>query len=432
MIVNPEGFKSFKNFIVMKKIKDEIVAWVKDYFAKNGDSETKALIGISGGKDSTVVAAVCVEALGKDRVVGVLMPNGVQTDIADSKRVCDFLGIKSYEINLKEGYDALAQEISSKTGCELSSQFKTNTPSRLRMTTLYGVAALIGNCRISNNGNLSERLIGYFTIWGDGAGDFAPLANLYVSDVVNLGIELGLPEDLVRKVPSDGMCGKTDEDNLGFSYADIEKVSRGLYNDVEPEIAAKIKNKINGISWKCKLLNLPCFVPSQKVLAIVDAQNDFIDGSLGVGVERWSIAKKNIMELIRKENYDRIVFTKDWHPANHCSFKEQGGPWPSHCVEGEFGAEIDSDFSNMNVRAITINKGCKQDTEEYGIDVLTECVNVKEVHLVGLCYDFCIASCAKETAKNNPGTKVVIKKAGTVAIDDNAVIDFDGLDIIVE
>lgn len=225
----------------MRKIKDEIVAWVKDYFAKNGDSETKALIGISGGKDSTVVAAVCVEALGKDRVVGVLMPNGVQTDINDSKRVCDFLGIKSYEINLKEGYDALAQEISSKTGCELSAQFKTNTPSRLRMTTLYGVAALIGNCRISNNGNLSERLIGYFTIWGDGAGDFAPLANLYVSDVVNLGIELGLPEDLVRKVPSDGMCGKSDEDNLGFSYADIEKVARGLYDDVEPEIAAKNK-----------------------------------------------------------------------------------------------------------------------------------------------------------------------------------------------
>lgn len=416
----------------MRKIKDEIVAWVKDYFAKNGDSETKALIGISGGKDSTVVAAVCVEALGKDRVVGVLMPNGVQTDINDSKRVCDFLGIKSYEINLKEGYDALAQEISSKTGCELSAQFKTNTPSRLRMTTLYGVAALIGNCRISNNGNLSERLIGYFTIWGDGAGDFAPLANLYVSDVVNLGIELGLPEDLVRKVPSDGMCGKSDEDNLGFSYADIEKVARGLYDDVEPEIAAKIKNKINGISWKCKLLNLPCFVPSQKVLAIIDAQNDFIDGSLGVGVEKWAIAKKNIMELIRKENYDRIVFTKDWHPANHCSFKEQGGPWPSHCVEGELGAEIDSDFRNMNVRAFTINKGCKQDIEEYGIDVLTECVNVKEVHLVGLCYDFCVASCAKETAKNNPGTKVVIKKAGTVAIDDNAVIDFDGLDIVVE
>ena len=232
---------------IVKRFRKEIwrkfVKAINEYeMIQDGD---RIAVCISGGKDSSIVAALCAEALGKDRVIGVLMPNGVQTDIADSKRVCDFLGIKSYEINLKEGYDALAQEISSKTGCELSSQFKTNTPSRLRMTTLYGVAALIGNCRISNNGNLSERLIGYFTIWGDGAGDFAPLANLYVSDVVNLGIELGLPEDLVRKVPSDGMCGKTDEDNLGFSYADIEKVSRGLYNDVESEIAAKIKNKIN-------------------------------------------------------------------------------------------------------------------------------------------------------------------------------------------
>ena len=132
------------------------------------------------------------------------------------------------------------------------------------MTTLYSVAALIGNCRISCNGNLSERLIGYFTIWGDGAGDFAPLANLYVSEVVNLGLELGLPEDLVKKVPSDGMCGKSDEENLGFSYDDVEKVARGIDEEVDPIVATNIRNKMNGIEWKRKLLNLPCFVPSQE------------------------------------------------------------------------------------------------------------------------------------------------------------------------
>lgn len=416
----------------MRTLKDEMVAWIKDYFAKNGDKETKALIGISGGKDSTVVAAACVAALGKERVVGVMMPNGVQTDIADSKRVCEFLGIKNYEINIKGAYDALAQEISGKTNCETTPQFKTNTPSRLRMATLYGVAALIGNCRISNNGNKSERLMGYFTIWGDGAGDFAPLANLYVSDVVRLGIELGLPEELVKKAPSDGMCGMTDEDNLGFTYAEVERVARGCYDEVNPETARKIQKKINGMSWKCKLLNLPCFVPEQKVLAIIDAQNDFIDGSLGVGADKWAKAKKEILDLIRKENYDSIVFTKDWHPGNHCSFKAQGGPWPNHCVAGEHGAEIDAELQTIQIPSVTLNKGCNPNVEEYGIDVLPNVNNVKELHLVGLCYDYCVQSCAKETAQTHPNTRIVVKKAGTVAIDDNATIDWENLAIEVE
>lgn len=416
----------------MRTLKDQMVAWIKDYFAKNGDNETKALIGISGGKDSTVVAAACVAALGKDRVVGVMMPNGVQTDINDSKRVCEFLGIKNYEVNIKGAYDALAQEITAKTAGEATPQFKTNTPSRLRMATLYGVAAIIGNCRISNNGNKSERLMGYFTIWGDGAGDFAPLANLYVSDVVRLGIELGLPEDLVKKAPSDGMCGMTDEDNLGFTYAEVEKVARGFYDDVNPETAKKIQNKINGMSWKCKLLNLPCFVPDQKVLAIIDAQKDFIDGSLGVGLDKWEKAKAAIIELMKKEKYDSIVYTKDWHPTNHCSFKDQGGMWPSHCVAGQKGADVDADLLAIQIPSVTLNKGCDPNVEEYGIDVLPNVDNVKELHLVGLCYDYCVQSCAKETAKTHPNTKIVVKKAGTVAIDENAKIDWEGLNVKVE
>lgn len=416
----------------MRTLKDQMVAWIKDYFAKNGDAKTKALIGISGGKDSAVVAAACVAALGKDRVVGVMMPNGVQTDINDSKRVCEFLGIKNYEINIKGAYDALAQEITTKTAGDATTQFKTNTPSRLRMATLYGVAAIIGNCRISNNGNKSECLMGYFSIWGDGAGDFAPLANLYVSDVVRLGIELGLPEELVKKAPSDGMCGMTDEDNLGFTYAEVEKVARGVYDDVNPETAKKIKNRINGMQWKPKLLNLPKFMPEQKVLAIIDAQNDFIDGTMGVGIEKWKKAKAAIVDLIKKEKYDSIVFTKDWHPTNHCSFTAQGGPWPAHCVAGEKGAEIDVDLQTIEIPSVTLNKGCNVNVEEYGVDVLPNVNNVAELHLVGLCYDYCVQSCAKETAKTHPDTRIVVKKAGTVAIDDNAKIDWEGLGIEVE
>ena len=241
-------------------LKEDAVKFVKDYFEKNGNSETKAIIGISGGKDSSTVAALCCEALGRDRVFGVLMPNGVQSDIDYSRKLCDFLGIKNITVNIQDGYNGLSETIKSAVGVdELSDQFKTNTPSRLRMTTLYGVAALIGNARISCNGNLSERLAGFFTLWGDGAGDFAPLAYLYVNEVIQLGTELGLPDELVHKAPSDGMCGMTDEDKLGFTYDELQKVAEGKESEVAPAQVEKIRAKINSVSWKKELLNIPSF-----------------------------------------------------------------------------------------------------------------------------------------------------------------------------
>ena len=245
-------------------IKDQAIQWIKEYFEKNGNSETKAIIGISGGKDSSVVAALCCAALGKERVIGVMMPNGVQSDIADSIKLCDFLGIKNYTVNIGSAYEALSNEIKSVTNTENTTpQFNTNTPSRLRMTTLYGIAALEGNARISCNGNYSERLSGYFTIWGDGAGDFAPLANLFVDEVVQLGLDLGLPRELCVKTPADGMSGKTDEDNLGFSYEELKKVATGKESQVDVEIATKIKAKLSALDFKRKLLNLPCFEPKR-------------------------------------------------------------------------------------------------------------------------------------------------------------------------
>ena len=245
-------------------IKDQAIQWIKEYFEKNGNPQTKAIIGISGGKDSSVVAALCCAALGKDRVIGVMMPNGVQSDIADSIKLCNFLGIKNYTVNIGSAYEALSNEIKSVTNTENTTpQFNTNTPSRLRMSTLYGIAALDGNARISCNGNYSERLAGYFTIWGDGAGDFAPLANLFVDEVVQLGIDLGLPEDLCVKAPADGMSGKTDEDNLGFTYAELKKVATGNESEVSADKAEKIKSKLKALDFKRKLLNLPCFEPKR-------------------------------------------------------------------------------------------------------------------------------------------------------------------------
>ena len=244
-------------------LKYEAIEWVRCYFEKNGNPQTKAVIGISGGKDSSTVSALCCAALGKDRVIGVMMPNGVQSDIEDSKKLCAFLGIKNYTVNIQDAYNGLTRSIKDSLGADdVPAQYRTNTPARLRMATLYGIAALEGNARVSNNGNLSERLAGYFTLWGDGAGDFAALANLYVDEVVELGLSLGLPEELCHKAPTDGMSGKTDEDNLGFTYAELRAVAEGKTDGINADKTAAIKKRIEMMDFKKNLLNLPCFVPS--------------------------------------------------------------------------------------------------------------------------------------------------------------------------
>ena len=244
-------------------LKYEAIEWVRCYFEKNGNPQTKAVIGISGGKDSSTVSALCCAALGKDRVIGVMMPNGVQSDIEDSKKLCAFLGIKNYTVNIQDAYNGLTRSIKDSLGADdVPAQYRTNTPARLRMATLYGIAALEGNARVSNNGNLSERLAGYFTLWGDGAGDFAALANLYVDEVVELGLSLGLPEELCHKAPTDGMSGKTDEDNLGFTYAELRAVAEGKTDGINADKTAAIKKRIEMMDFKKNLLNLPCFIPS--------------------------------------------------------------------------------------------------------------------------------------------------------------------------
>lgn len=207
--------------------KDEVIAWIKDYFKDNKDG--KAIIGISGGKDSTIAAALCVEALGADRVIGVLMPCGIQNDISDSYEVVARLKLQYYVININaacEGlYKFLADAVFLSNGekaIKENTMITTNTPARLRMTTLYAVAALYPNSRVVNTCNRSEDYVGYSTKYGDAAGDFSPLGNLTVREVLEIGDALGLPRHLVHKTPSDGMCGKSDEDNLGFTYEQLD------------------------------------------------------------------------------------------------------------------------------------------------------------------------------------------------------------------
>ncbi|MCQ2459928.1 MAG: NAD(+) synthase [Ruminococcus sp.] len=221
-----------------EKTAADLVNWVKEYFEKNATPETKAVIGISGGKDSSVAAAVCVKALGKDRVIGVLMPQGEQADIDFSKLLVKTLDIKHYIINVGDTVSTFMGEL--KKHIEPSNQAVVNTPARIRMTTLYAVAACVGG-RVVNTCNLSEDWVGYSTKFGDAAGDFSPLSDLTVTEVKKIGDYLGLPKELVHKVPIDGLCGKTDEENLGFTYAMLDTYIRGE-NDLSdvPEIKEKI------------------------------------------------------------------------------------------------------------------------------------------------------------------------------------------------
>lgn len=215
-----------------KQVKNDLIQWIRGWFEKNGPG-CNAIIGISGGKDSSVVAALCVEALGKDRVIGVMMPCGVQFDIDMSVKVVEHLGIRHYTINIGRPVADIIGNIYDATSQLTSNQTRVNLPPRIRMATLYAISQSL-NGRVSNNCNLSEEWVGYSTRWGDSVGDFAPLADLTVTEVKAIGYELGLPVELIEKVPSDGLCGKTDEDNLGFSYEILDRYIRtGVCEDVE-------------------------------------------------------------------------------------------------------------------------------------------------------------------------------------------------------
>lgn len=216
-----------------KQVKDDCVQWIKDWFAENG-ANCNAVIGISGGKDSSVVAALCVEALGKDRVFGVLMPNGEQPDIEDAIKLVKHLGIEHTTINIHNAVLTIKHEVKQALNNGFwSKQSSINLPPRIRMATLYAVSQSI-NGRVANTCNLSEDWVGYSTRFGDSVGDFSPLADLTVTEVKAIGKELGLPVELVDKVPADGLCDKTDEDNLGFTYAELDTYIReGVIENVE-------------------------------------------------------------------------------------------------------------------------------------------------------------------------------------------------------
>ena len=237
------------------RIKNECVEWIRDFFAKNGP-DCNAVLGISGGKDSSVAAALCVEALGADRVVGVLMPCGEQADIDCSLKLVNHLGIRHYIVNIKDAVEGLKAAMPA--DLPLSTQSVTNLPPRIRMTTVYAVSQSV-NGRVCNTCNLSEDWVGYSTRYGDSVGDFSPLSRLTVAEVKEIGHLLGLPYDLVEKVPIDGLCGKTDEDNLGFTYAVLDRYIRtGEIDDPATKERIDRLHRIN----QFKLELMPVFEPN--------------------------------------------------------------------------------------------------------------------------------------------------------------------------
>ena len=208
-----------------EKATNACVKWIQDFFKNNGDG-CNAIVGISGGKDSSVVAGLCVKALGNNRVIGVLMPNGEQADIDCAHQLCDHLGIRKIVFNIKDAYQGMYNALPK--DFEVSNQSKINLSPRLRMSALYFLSQSL-NGRVANTCNLSEDYVGYSTRYGDSVGDFSPCSHFTVEEVKLIGKHLGLPQLLIDKPPIDGLSGKTDEDNLGFTYQALDDyIRRGI------------------------------------------------------------------------------------------------------------------------------------------------------------------------------------------------------------
>lgn len=248
----------------VKKVTEGVINWIREWFEENGKG-CNVVLGVSGGKDSLIVGKLCVEALGADRVIGVMMPCGVQKDISDSIRVCEYLGIKNYTINIEGAVNATLNQM-KEAGIEISNQTIVNLPPRIRMSTLYAVSQS-HNGRVSNNCNLSEDICGFSTRFGDSVGDFSPLSNLTTIEIVQIGDFLGLPYDLVHKVPMDGLNVNenneyiTDEDILGVKYSDIHMYAREPYKlkITNPSVFEKIQQK--EINNAFKLKPIPAYKP---------------------------------------------------------------------------------------------------------------------------------------------------------------------------
>lgn len=252
-----------------KEIKDQIIQKIRTWWDSNRGIGP-AVVGISGGKDSTVVAGLLCAAIGRENVLGVMMPDGTQKDVGDSMRVCEHLKINNVGVNINaitSRFNEIIHDIAKNHVKEARAgkfprpradfeRRTTNIPPRVRMTMLYAIAQNYDG-RVINTTNASEAYVGWGTLYGDTVGDFAPIKNLYVDEVVELGKLLKLPKDLVEKRPADGLTDKTDEENLGFSYADVKKVALKTPEWQTDTAFADIEEKHKNTQFKRDIINVP-------------------------------------------------------------------------------------------------------------------------------------------------------------------------------
>lgn len=256
-------------------IETHMKTWAAQTNAKN------FVVGISGGKDSTVVAMLLCAIFGKERVYGVMMPQGEQSDIQDSIDVCDILGIRHTTVNIGESVSAITDEIyknRAKSGIYPTKDMDINLPARIRMSTLHAIGQCVDG-RVINTSNLSEDMVGYATQFGDNAGSYAPLQGLTVTEVKALGIYLidvvDIDENrwyrpqniidcssdrytlrhLINKTPVDGLQAQTDEERLGFTYAALDKFIR--FNEGSDEFKSLIKKKYQQNKFKLEIVQMP-------------------------------------------------------------------------------------------------------------------------------------------------------------------------------
>ena len=240
---------------------EECIKWIQNWFQSNGPDHL-AVVGISGGIDSAVVAALCVEALGRDRVVGVLLPNRQQKDIQDAETIVKYLKIKSYIFNIKYPVNDI-KSLLVEQDCPLSEQAITNLPARVRMAMLYAVAQSIKG-HVINTCNMSETYVGYDTLWGDSTGAMSPLAYLTKTEVREIAYYLNkpkykIPSYIISKAPQDGLCGKTDEVSFGFTYKVLDNYLRtGICEDKEAQ--EKIDSMHKASQFKRDMIHLDSFI----------------------------------------------------------------------------------------------------------------------------------------------------------------------------
>ena len=236
----------------MKELTQKVVDWTGDFFKTVG--KTDAVLGISGGKDSSVVAAICVAALGKEHVHGVLLPCGIQKDISCSYQLVDHLGI-DYDV---QDIETLVKEsLALVPGADKSYDAKTNAPARIRMNQIM-VTAQTHGWLMANTCQRNEECVGFSSIWGDSCGSFSPLGLLTVDEVIEIGDDLGLPYELTHKVPIDGLQPLSDEEKLGFSYKELSDLIR---KGISGEHYDLIMQKFYANNFKLEMIKIQKFDP---------------------------------------------------------------------------------------------------------------------------------------------------------------------------